>query len=34
MHDLPEYEVVRAKLEELEVAYKNKQAEGDSQASS
>ena len=33
MHDLPEYEAVRAKLEELEVAYKNKQAEGDSQTS-
>lgn len=27
MHDLPEYESVRAKLQELEVAYKNKQTE-------
>jgi segregation and condensation protein B len=27
MHDLPEYEQVRAKLDELEAAYKNKQAE-------
>lgn len=34
MHDLPEYEVVRAKLTELEEAYRNKQSESEPEASS